>query len=118
MNFLWVALGGACGALARYALTLFFSGQLFPWVILGINIAGSFAIGLLVGLYAQSEWFNLYGRGLLVVGLLGGFTTFSAFSLETLTMLQDGRWPVALIYVVSSVLGCIGAVALGWLVTR
>ena len=83
MSFIAVGLGGALGAILRYALTLIFSSQLFPWIILSINVAGSLAIGALVAHYANSDWFQLYGRAFLVVGVLGGFTTYSAFSLET-----------------------------------
>ncbi len=80
---LWVTLGGGLGALGRFLITtwLFVPGR-FPWATLIINIAGAFAIGLLWGVGQQQAWFDQWGRYLLVVGVLGGFTTFSAFSLR------------------------------------
>ena len=80
-GLLAVAGGGALGAVLRYALTLLFPASLFPWAILGINIAGSFLIGLLMAWWAELEWFQSWGRLFLVVGILGGFTTFSAYTL-------------------------------------
>lgn len=119
-GILWVALGGALGAMARYAIGMASlnlsqqsEGSVFPWATLGINIAGSFAIGLLWSLYADTHWFQSWGRPLLVIGALGGFTTFSAFSLETLTLLNSHKW-LAVTYVTSSVFGCLAAVAVGY----
>ncbi len=110
----WIALGGAVGATGRFLLTtwLFVPGQ-FPWPTLLINIAGSFAIGLLWGLGFQQPWFEAWGRYLLVVGVLGGFTTFSAFSLETVGLVEGGRVTEAVIYVVASVLTCVASAWLG-----
>ncbi len=106
----WVALGGALGAVGRFLIGtwLFVSGQ-FPWATLTINLAGSLGIGLLWGLGHQQPWFEQWGRYLIVVGLLGGFTTFSAFSLETVGLVEDQRWGGAVVYVVASVVGCIVA---------
>jgi CrcB protein len=104
----WVALGGAGGATARFLLsTAFFVPGQFPWPTLVINIAGSLGIGLLWGLYGQSGWFEAWGRYLLVVGFLGGFTTFSAFSLETVGLVEGGRTSAAAVYVLASLIGCI-----------
>jgi CrcB protein len=106
----WVALGGALGATGRFVLStwLFVPGQ-FPWPTLAINIAGSFGIGLLWGLYGQHGWFEAWGRYLLVVGLLGGFTTFSAFSLETVGLVEGGRPIAAAAYVLASMVVCVVA---------
>lgn len=121
-SFILVAVGGALGAVCRYGIGLFAlhsitqnPNSVFPWATLGINIAGSFAIGLLWSLFADATWFQEWGRPLLIIGLLGGFTTFSAFSMETLTLFNsDKLW--AATYVLSSVLGCLMAVATGfWL---
>lgn len=110
----WVALGGGAGALARFLVStwLFLPGR-FPWATLAINIAGSFAIGLLWGFGQQQPWFESWGRYLLVVGLLGGFTTFSAFSLETAALVEGGRHAQALGYVLVSACGCVLVALLG-----
>jgi len=106
----WVALGGSLGALLRFTLaTWFATPDRFPWTTLVINIAGSFGIGLLWGLGQSQPWFEQWGRYLLVVGLLGGFTTFSAFSLENVAMLDAGRYLQSLVYMLTSVLVCIVA---------
>ena len=114
IGWLSVAVGGACGALLRFALNGAIGTQhLFPWATLTINIAGSLAIGLVWGLYSQSEWFVAWGRLFLVVGVLGGFTTFSAFSLETLQFIEQGRVVPALVYASASVIGCVTACFVG-----
>ena len=109
-----VGLGGALGAIARFAVSaLIGAHHVFPWATLAINIAGSFAIGLVWGAYGATEWFQQWGRLFLVVGLLGGFTTFSAFSLETMNLLQGARYGLAGSYVIASVLACLAAVMAG-----
>jgi len=110
----WVLLGGGIGALARFLLaTWFATPDRFPWVTLFINIAGSLGIGLLWGLGQQQAWFEQWGRYLLLTGLLGGFTTFSAFSLETVGLIEAGRLLPALGYALASVVVCVGAAWLG-----
>ncbi len=105
---LLVFLGGGIGALLRYGLALAAPG---PLTTLAINAVGSFAIGLLLA--APSGPLRLF----LVVGLLGGFTTFSAFSLEALQLWQRGQSALALAYVLGSVLLSLTAVAVAaWLV--
>ena len=107
-SVLWVALGGAGGAVSRFLLsTVFFVPGQFPWPTLFINIAGSLGIGLLWGLYGQHGWFEAWGRYLLVVGFLGGFTTFSAFSLETVGLVEGGRAGSAAAYVLASLVCCV-----------
>ncbi|MGR3485763.1 MAG: fluoride efflux transporter FluC [Paracoccaceae bacterium] len=103
MTILQIMAGGALGAGARGALGLWLPG---PWTTLAVNVAGCFAIGLL--------WSSL-GRAhpFLVTGLLGGFTTFSAFSLDALRLLDEGRTATALSYVAASVALSLAAVALG-----
>lgn len=109
-----IALGGAAGATLRALVSLLGTSLgAALWATWLVNVLGSFAIGLLWGLAAEAAWFQHWGRALLVVGLLGGFTTFSAFSLETLQLLGSGRWPVALGYAVATVAACVAAAALG-----
>jgi len=109
-----VALGGAAGAVLRLLIaTAIGTHHLFPWATLWINIAGCFAIGIIWGFFGQTEWFTQWGRMLLVVGLLGGFTTFSTFSLEALSLLQVERYVDAISYVLVSVLSCLGSVYVG-----
>ncbi len=111
---LLVGAGGAAGAMLRFVLSAWIGvHHMFPWATLGINIAGSFAIGLLWGGWGHAEWFQQWGRLLLVVGVLGGFTTFSAFSMETLNLLQGGRLLAAAAYVAASLLACLAAVFAG-----
>ncbi|SDF42238.1 fluoride efflux transporter FluC [Limimaricola pyoseonensis] len=108
----FVALGGAVGASLRFLV-----GQAlaFPLGTLAVNVAGSLAIGAL--------WVGLSGRGgllapLLVTGLLGGFTTFSAFSLDTLRLVEAGRAGAALAYASGSVILSLGACASGLWIAR
>jgi len=106
MNVLVIALGGAIGAVARYgagvAATRAF-GPNFPYGTLGVNIIGCFAMGLLIGLFAMKEPVDPALKLFLTTGILGGFTTFSAFSLETI-MLYERKPAFAFIYVAASVI--------------
>jgi fluoride exporter len=104
MTPLIVGLGGALGAMARYGVNIFATkmfGVNFPYGTLGINIAGSLLMGLLIGLFAVKEP-NGDMKLFLTTGILGGFTTFSAFSLETI-MLWDRKPLAAIAYVAASV---------------
>lgn len=120
MSYLWVALGGALGSVARLATTsaaarLF--GLSFPWGTLIVNGVGSFAIGVLVALVTNDGRPLVVGdaRAFLIVGLLGGFTTFSAFSAETLALARSGALLGAGANVLLSVAVCLAAVWLGHL---
>lgn len=99
VKLLLIALGGALGSLARYSASGFAQqkyGGVFPVGTLTVNLAGSFLIGLLWGL-AENSTLNPNVRTFLFVGILGGFTTFSTFSLETLNLLRDGEFKLALV---------------------
>lgn len=114
----WVAIGAAVGGVARYGLSGLIArsfGETFPWGTLVTNVAGSFLIGL-IAVVTGPDGRLLVGttaRQFMMVGVLGGFTTFSSFSLQTLTLIQDGEWLYAAGNVLSSVLFCLAAVWLG-----
>lgn len=107
-RLLLVCLGGALGSGARYLIALS-----MPQATLVVNVAGSFGIALVMATFAPSDL-----RLFLVTGILGGFTTYSAFNEETLTMLRSGTWLAAVGYVLATVLGCLLAGFLGYAVAR
>lgn len=117
MNWLWVALGGAVGAVARYAVGVQagrWLGTGWPWGTLAVNVLGGLLMGVLISWLAlrggadQERW-----RLFLGVGALGGFTTFSAFSLETILMLDRRGIGWATTYSAVSVIAAAGALYLG-----
>jgi CrcB protein len=116
---LLVAAGGAVGSLARYwasvAVVWLLGGESFPWATLGINVLGSFVIGVFAALTGADGRMagDTTARLLVMVGLCGGFTTFSSFSLQTLMLLRSGLILTALANVAASVLLCLLATAGG-----
>ncbi len=98
MTFLYVAIGGAIGAVLRYLVTL---SVAFPFGTLAVNVVGSFVMGLMLVLLAGKGFERL--MLLVMTGVLGGFTTFSAFSLDTIKLVEAGRLAAAGGYVVASV---------------
>ena len=118
-NFLLVAIGGAAGSVARYGLGLRLAGTSWPQATFAVNIIGGLLIGLLSGALAVRM-----GEGaerlrlLLQVGVLGGFTTFSAYSLETVMMIERRAYISAAGYALGSVAVCLLAVGLGLLIAR
>ena len=121
MTYLWVAIGSALGGVGRYWCGVAFAerlGEGFPWGTIFVNVTGSFVIGAVAAMGASLDWPWLpahHVRAFVVVGLCGGYTTFSAFSLQTLTLLQEGAWAAALGNVALSVAVCLIAVWLGYL---
>lgn len=116
-----IAAGGALGAVIRHfvnnsAVALW--GSAFPWGILLINVSGSFVMGLLAGLLAHIWDPSQTLRAFLTVGFLGGFTTFSAFSLDTMLLIERGEFFLAGLYMVSSVVLAVGALAAGLYLVR
>lgn len=110
-QILFVAAGGALGALARFGLSAWIHAAWaprFPVATLGINAAGSLLIGVLWVLIAERASLHPDWRSVAMTGFLGAFTTFSTFSLETVTLFEDGRVAEALAYVLGSVLLCVG----------
>jgi len=119
MTFLHVALGGAIGAMLRFGTGLALlrlSGPGFPVGVLSVNVLGSFLIGIFAVLSVQKGLMHL--NPLVMAGLLGGFTTFSAFSLEAFTLYERGQLGSAGLYVVLSVIGSLAALALGVWIAR
>ena len=112
-----IAGGGALGSVARYWVAVWAAplSRSMPWGTVGINVAGSFVIGffgtltLAGGRHPAPEWVRLF----VMVGICGGFTTFSSFSLQTLDLLRAGAWNRALLNVGASVVLCLLAVAAG-----
>ena len=120
MYWLFVFVGGGLGSLARLAVsraTLALLGPSLPWGTLAVNVAGSLAIGVAIGLLDAVEA-SPPARLFLVPGFLGGFTTFSAFSLDALTLWQRGDEALAAAYVAASVVLSLLAVAAGFQLGR
>ena len=126
MIFIAVAVGGALGAIGRYWLCAYvvpISGHQFPWGTLLVNIIGCLLIGFLYHLMGHSVAEKLpltpYWRAFLTTGFLGGLTTFSTFSLEAIILWQQINSMNALLYVMTSLIGCLSAVVLGlWLAAK
>lgn len=113
MPVLYVALGGALGSVARFWISRLMESMpasAFPWATLVVNITGSFLIGILFVAIIERAMLAADLRYLLMIGLLGGFTTYSAFSLETMLMLDRGQLLFASGYVLATVMGCLAAV--------
>lgn len=110
-NFLFVGLGGAFGAMLRYGMTVL--GAVFNWsgnlATFLVNVIGSFAMGLIMSGCQQGSW-----QLLAAVGLCGGFTTFSTFSMQSVSLLQAGKYGQAAIYILGTLLACLLLAALGY----
>ena len=116
---LLVALGGALGSVLRYGTSLamhYLHRAVWPLGTLSVNLAGCLAIGIVMGLYQDRSAVSEGARMFLAVGVLGGFTTFSAFGYESVELLRRGAATTALLYGAASVLGGLAAAWLGlWL---
>jgi CrcB protein len=117
VTYLWIAVGSAIGGVSRYGLTRMMlpASAQFPWSTILINVLGSFVIGffgtltIAGGKYGVSENMRLF----VMVGICGGFTTFSSFSLQSFDLLRSGMWGRALLNIGLSVVLCLAAVAFG-----
>jgi CrcB protein len=127
-DYFWISLGGALGTAARYwasgAVARSF-GETFPWGTLLVNVSGSLAIGLFAALTdPEGRWMVApSGRQFFMIGICGGYTTFSSFSLQTLRLAQEREWMHAGWNVLGSVVLCLVAVWVGhllggWINTR
>ena len=121
LTYLWIAIGGALGSMARYACSSWAAhavGETFPWGTLLVNVAGSFIIGFFATLTGpDGRWILPPDARLFVtVGVCGGYTTFSSFSLQTLNLVRNGEVAAALGNVVGSVVLCLLSVWAGYAV--
>ena len=115
---LWIALGGALGSVARAVAGMLIPAGRLPWATIAVNIVGSFVIGWLLGRVGPVSAANLRAHSFLVVGVCGGFTTFSSFSWQTFEQLQKGSWGWAAANVMLSVVLCVAATWAGWRLAR
>jgi CrcB protein len=122
LAYLWVAIGGALGSVSRYWINGVVSdkiGATFPWGTLVINVIGSFVIGILGAVASPEGRLDSQARQFtiqfLMIGVCGGYTTFSSFSLQTLNLVRDREWLYAGGNVLLSVVLCLLAVWLGWM---
>jgi len=119
--YLWVAIGGAVGSVGRFWLSGLVAnrfGETFPWGTLVINVTGSFVIGIIGALASPEGRMDSQSRAFatqfLMIGVCGGYTTFSSFSWQTLRLLQDREWLYAGGNIILSVTLCMIAVWLGY----
>jgi fluoride exporter len=120
LTYLWIAIGSALGGMARYgmsrAVALRF-GETFPWGTLAVNIVGSLVIGFVAALSGPDSRVMIppTARQFMMVGLCGGFTTFSSFSLQTLELIRNRDFAEAGGNILLSVAACVAAVAIGYI---
>ncbi len=117
--YFWIALGSALGGVGRYWCSGFIAthiGETFPWGTLVVNVVGSLLIGLVAALAIPEGRFLIgpTARQFLMIGVFGGFTTFSSFSLQVLNLARDGEWLYASTYIAGSLLFCLAGVWLGY----
>jgi len=118
MMYLWVGLGSALGGIGRYwvsGVVAGLVGETFPWGTIAVNVVGSFAIGLFATVTGPDGRILVApeARQFFMLGVFGGFTTFSSFSLQTLNLARDGDWLLATANIAVSVAACLAAVVLG-----
>jgi CrcB protein len=116
---LWIAVGSALGGMGRYWCSGMVArrlGERFPWGTLVVNVTGSFVIGLFGGLGPEgTNAVDLGVRQFVMIGLCGGYTTFSSFSLQTLALARDGQWRDVCMNIILSTVMCLIAVWLGFI---
>ena len=119
ISFISVAAGGAIGAAARYGVSAFIGvGAKFPWPTLCVNVAGCFLAGVIGTWFLMRAPVSVNVQLLITTGILGGFTTFSAFSLETLRLAESGQWPMAGLNIALNLVGSLLAVYCGWFLAK
>jgi CrcB protein len=121
MNWLAVAIGGALGSVARYALSSWIfdiTSHKFPYATLIVNVAGSFVMGILFVVIVERAALPPEMRSLLMIGFIGAFTTFSAFSLDALGLWQNGHVLMSVIYMITTIILCLVAISTAIWLTR
>ena len=120
MKFLLIALGGSIGALLRYGISGLphrYTDTIFPLGTLGVNLIGALLIGILWGTFERVD-IAPDVRTFLFIGILGAFTTFSTYSLESMNLLRDGEIKLALLNILANNAGCIALVFIGFIIAR
>ncbi|MDC0054072.1 fluoride efflux transporter CrcB [Gammaproteobacteria bacterium] len=121
MHWFAVAIGGALGSMARYALSAWVfdvSSHKFPYATLTVNVIGSFVMGIFFVIIVEKAALPAEMRSLLMIGFLGAFTTFSAFSLDALGLWQNGHVFLSLVYMLATVVLCLVAISSAIWLTR
>ena len=113
-HILSVAIGGGLGAALRYLLLLLVKNQPFPYATLMINVLGSMLLGIIMAISIKNNQLSELSKLFLATGFCGGFTTFSTFSLDNMSLLQQGKYNLAFMYIAASVLAGIFATWLGF----
>ncbi len=121
MHWIAVAVGGAFGAVARYAISTWIfdsTSHKFPYATLSVNVLGSFVMGIFFVLILEKGLLLPAWRGVLMIGFLGAFTTFSTFSLDALGLWQNGHVFMSLVYMLATVILCLIAISSAIWLTR
>lgn len=121
ITVLSIAAGGAIGAVSRHFVNVASAGAFglgFPWGTMIVNIAGSFVMGLLIGLFAQADHVTQDVRAFLTIGFLGAFTTFSTFSLDAVALYERGEMGLSAAYIIGSVVLSIAGLFAGLMLVR
>ena len=121
VRFAWICLGGAIGTGARYLTALWAAsalGTAFPFGTLIVNVVGSFLIAFIMQVAGSTEWISVDLRLTLTTGVMGGFTTYSAFNYETTSYLREGAWAAGAANVSATLAGCLVAGLAGMMAAR
>ena len=120
INFFWVAAGGALGASLRFISSSFFN-LFYPNLLIGtffVNVLGSFIVGLLINALEMRSSSEIFIKYFLIIGVLGSYTTFSAFSYEVIELYNNKKFLLSIIYILASVFSCIVAAYAGYTINK